>query len=232
MIEPHADVRGYFRERLLGALERHRLSIDSGTEFYLVNLLSEFAISPPLPTLERPLAEQLADALETEGYERLRRFRGLGDAALYVSGFFADHLERRGITADYAGAMGDAPIAARPRSFASRRRVRPRWRTSTTSSRPSSARTSTCSATFARQLRRARPKISCGSTSAGSRLAPPRSPTSFAPSASSPSSKPRRAGEARCTDASTRKRRSAHLVGSSSFCSAMNSTTASRTGRP
>ncbi len=106
MIEPHADVRGYFRERLLGALERHRLSIDSGTEFYLVNLLSEFAISPPLPTLERPLAEQLADALETEGYERLRRFRGLGDAALYVSGFFADHLERRGITADYAGAMG------------------------------------------------------------------------------------------------------------------------------
>lgn len=106
MIEPHADVRGYFRERLLGALERHRLPIDSGTEFYLVNLLSEFAIAPPLPTLERPLAEQLADALETEGYERLRRFRGLGDAALYVSGFFADHLERRGITADYAGAMG------------------------------------------------------------------------------------------------------------------------------
>jgi hypothetical protein len=106
MIEPHADVRGYFRERLLRSLERHRVRTDSGTEFYLVNLLAEFAIAPPLPALDRPLAEQLAEALETEGHERLRRFRGLGDAALYVSGFFADHLERRGITPDYAGAMG------------------------------------------------------------------------------------------------------------------------------
>ena len=106
MIEPHADVRAYFRERLLGALERHRVRADAGTEFYLVNLLAEFAIAPPLPTLDRPLAEQLAEALQTEGHERLRRFRGLGDAVLYVSGFFVDHLERRGITPDYAGAMG------------------------------------------------------------------------------------------------------------------------------
>lgn len=106
MIEPHADVRAYFRERLQSALERNRHRVDSGTEFYLVNLLAEFAIAPPLPSLDRPLAAQLAEALETTGHERLRRFRSLGDAALYVSGFFADHLERRGITPDYAGAMG------------------------------------------------------------------------------------------------------------------------------
>ena len=106
MIEPHADVRAYFRERLVDALERHRLRVDAGTEFYLVNLLAGFAVAPPLDALDRPLAEQLAEALETSGQERLRRFRGLGDAALYVSGFFADHLARRGVTPDYAGAMG------------------------------------------------------------------------------------------------------------------------------
>jgi hypothetical protein len=106
MIEPHADVRAYFRERLVDALDRHRLRIDTGTEFYLVNLLAGFALAPPLDALDRPLAAQLAEALETRGHERLRRFRGLGDAALYVSGFFADHLTRRGVTADYAGALG------------------------------------------------------------------------------------------------------------------------------
>jgi hypothetical protein len=106
MIEQHADVRAWFRERLLVALERRRVRADERTEFYLVGLLADFALAPPVDALARPLAAQLAEALEVDGPERLRRYRALGDTALYTSGFFADHFERRGITADYVHAIG------------------------------------------------------------------------------------------------------------------------------
>jgi hypothetical protein len=107
MIEQHADVRAWFRERLVGALQRRRMRADERTEFYLVGLLADFAICPPVDALTRPLASQLAEALEVDGPERLRRYRALGDVALYTSGFFEDHFERRGISSDYVRAIGE-----------------------------------------------------------------------------------------------------------------------------
>ena len=57
--------------------------------------------------LARPLVERLAAALEAEDRsQKFRRFRDLGDCALYVCGFFSDHLQRRGIARDYVVAMG------------------------------------------------------------------------------------------------------------------------------
>ena len=107
MIEPHGDVRLYFRERLQTALQEHEVRAAERTEFYLVNLLSGFALSPAEELLVRPLAEHLAKALEAETYqERLKRFRDLGDSALYICGFFADHLEHRKISRDYVVAVG------------------------------------------------------------------------------------------------------------------------------
>ena len=105
-IERHADVRGYFQERLVTALERHRVRPLARTEVYLVNLLGEFAVTRDEELLARPLVELLAHAMEAEGIERLRRFRDMGDAALYVLGFFSDHLERRGIAHGYVASMG------------------------------------------------------------------------------------------------------------------------------
>lgn len=106
-IETHSDVRVYFRERLVEALRDRRVEAAEATEYYLVNLLAGFAFSTDDEVLARPLVELLAEATQAERYaERLRRFRDLGDCALYMSGFFADNLERRCISRDYVVALG------------------------------------------------------------------------------------------------------------------------------
>lgn len=106
-IEMSRDLRGWFREQLGLVLERRGLSASQTTRVYLVELLSQ----PPREALARPLALQLADAVEASGPEKLRMLRELGDAALYLTGFFADHLERRGVTRSYSVAMGERAYA-------------------------------------------------------------------------------------------------------------------------
>ena len=91
-IEQHADVRGYFRERLVKALSHQRIATQEATEFYLVNLLADYAIRPDEAMFGRTLFDMYAEASEAAGSERIRRFRDLGDNALYVCGFFGDHL--------------------------------------------------------------------------------------------------------------------------------------------
>ncbi len=105
-IEHHSDVRGYFRDRLVTAMKRQRVHTDERTEFYLVNLLASQAIRPSDEAIRTPLIEMLAQASESTGAERLHKFRDVGDSALYVSGFFADHLARRGVNAQYAATLG------------------------------------------------------------------------------------------------------------------------------
>lgn len=111
MIEAHADVRGYFRERLMGALARRGVQPGETTEFYLVDLLARFATGAA-QGVEEPLVYRLAEALETrEPHLRFRRFREMGDAALYALGFFFDHLHRRGISRRYVVGMGEKAYA-------------------------------------------------------------------------------------------------------------------------
>ena len=106
MIETHADVHAYFRERLLAVLERHRLHAGPSTEFYLVELLSRQAAGSG-PEMQRPLALALAEAVATEAPgERYQRFRALGDTALLACGFFAEHCERRGVSRRYVSTLG------------------------------------------------------------------------------------------------------------------------------
>lgn len=113
-IERSANVRSWFHERLQDALGRVRTPASAATEMYLVELLSRHAESATL-SLARPLALLLADACEAEGAERTRRLRELGDTALYVLGFFEDHLARRGISRDYVVAMGGGAYAGAER---------------------------------------------------------------------------------------------------------------------
>jgi hypothetical protein len=128
-IEMSADVRGWFRERLTSALDRRRLPASETTRVYLVELLASFARGASRARLGRPLALQLADAAEAEGPEKIRLLRTMGDTALYVLGFFEDHLERRGITRSYVVAMGGRAyssaesLAAYSPSEAARRQV-------------------------------------------------------------------------------------------------------------
>jgi hypothetical protein len=106
-IEKSGDLRGWFRERLVEALDRRRLPASEITQVYVVELLSRYATSPEQATLDRPLALQLADAAEASGTERIRLLRVMGDTALYLTGFFSDHLEHRGVSRAYFVAMGE-----------------------------------------------------------------------------------------------------------------------------
>ena len=112
-IETSVDMGGFFRERLMAALDRHTVTVSEATEVYLVHLLMTFVHRAPDDALGRSLVERLADALEApSSREGFRRYRELGDSALYACGFFGEHLHRRGISRDYVIGMGNRAYGA------------------------------------------------------------------------------------------------------------------------
>ncbi len=107
-IEMVGDVAGWFRERLVSCLSARQIRVAEETEFYLVELLASAARrgAEGRGVGARPLALALAEANEAEGDARLERYRALGDEALYVGGFFVEHLDRRGLSEDYVHRIG------------------------------------------------------------------------------------------------------------------------------
>lgn len=106
-IETFGDLRGWFRERLEAALGRRQLAAGEATRAYLVDLLARVGLGQENDALSRPLALQLAEARAAERAERVRLYRALGDDALYLRGFCADHLDHRGITTEYVATLGE-----------------------------------------------------------------------------------------------------------------------------
>ncbi len=105
-IEACGDLRHYFRERLQLAQERVNHRTDDATEYYLVDLLARFGRSETGP-LDAPLVYAVADASQTvDPRERFRRFRQVGDTALYTFGVFPEDLSRRGLSEQYVVTMG------------------------------------------------------------------------------------------------------------------------------
>jgi len=108
-IETFGDLRGWFRERLEAALGDRGLAAQESTRAYLVDLLARVGLGKENAALSRPLALQLAEARAAErDAERFRLYRALGDDALYLRGFCAEHLDHRGITTDYVATLGEA----------------------------------------------------------------------------------------------------------------------------
>ena len=105
-IEPVDNVQAFFGEHVARALRDLRLTTEPATEGYLVGLLSGYAVSEQIQVLAQPLVALLQRALDAQGSERQLRMRELGDAALFLSGFFPDSFERRGLDAGYAASMG------------------------------------------------------------------------------------------------------------------------------
>lgn len=113
-------LKEFFRGLLGEVLNRRRVAIAEPTEFYLVNLLSEFMFAENLFTEEEadgrkdqaPLAVLYARALQQERVERIRTLRKLGDVSLYKAGFFPQSLrERSAVGPDYYIQMGGAAYA-------------------------------------------------------------------------------------------------------------------------
>jgi len=109
-MDTYRDVRGFFREKLLQALERLEMATAEATEQYLVELLSTFAVADR-KELQTPFVELLSDAYTARGSERAFRLRDVGDSALFVSGYLADSMRRRGVTVTYCVSVGQRAYA-------------------------------------------------------------------------------------------------------------------------
>ena len=100
-----------FRELVEGALDHQHLETSEESAFYLVELLSGF-VRPtgPYADLGAPpdqaLAEILLAAIQSDGHQRFALFQLTGDLALFLTGFFADSLDRRHVTPAYYQQLG------------------------------------------------------------------------------------------------------------------------------
>jgi hypothetical protein len=110
------NMNEFFRGVVDDAIRTRGYDATDAAESYVVALLADFARPDPLcgETLTRPLTLLLEEALSAVGLERFERLRTVGDGVLYVSGFFGDHLEQRGVHDDYVSILG-----ARAYDFAS-----------------------------------------------------------------------------------------------------------------
>ncbi|MSP16763.1 MAG: hypothetical protein EXR73_09175 [Myxococcales bacterium] len=104
-MELHRSVSGYFHEVLTEALTAQKVEAGEPTEFYLVNLLTEFTATPQL--MDEPLSLRLAETTTASPAERRRGLKEIGDTSLYVSGFFADSLARRMVGVEYYMSIGE-----------------------------------------------------------------------------------------------------------------------------
>jgi hypothetical protein len=103
-------VTEYFRELVEGALDRQGVAIDDLTAFYLVQLLSTLsradASRGEAVWSQAPLAIRLGQALDTGGTRQRLLLRQVGDAALFIAGFFPDRLRRSLVDAQYYASLG------------------------------------------------------------------------------------------------------------------------------
>src|SRR5579871_4306054 len=111
-----ASLKEFFRQLLEEGIHRQGVEVTDGTEFYLVNLLSEFAAADKLfPDAEpdgrkdhEPLAVMYHRAQQQNRDEQIRTLRRLGDLSLYKAGFFAEALRGSVVGFDYYVKMGGA----------------------------------------------------------------------------------------------------------------------------
>jgi len=99
--------RALFAELLAGALLKVQLQPSPMAIAYLVELLDERVLEGCNGLEgEQALAEALLAAQRNQGVDRIRRMRGLGDHALFVSGFLADSLLVGVVDASYYRHIG------------------------------------------------------------------------------------------------------------------------------
>ena len=103
-----ANLETFFHDVVDDAMRKKHVEATEAAEYYLVSLLIDYARPGAQATeaFERPLTLLLDEALHGPGQERFERLRVLGDGVLYVSGFFAPHLETRGVEVRYVTQLG------------------------------------------------------------------------------------------------------------------------------
>ncbi|HWP35540.1 MAG TPA: hypothetical protein VNM66_08085 [Thermodesulfobacteriota bacterium] len=113
LVTHQASAVEFFHERVASAFANQRVEATEEARVYLVSLLLHFLHAERLRRVgepgggDEPLALLLARALSAGLAEQVRLLKGLGDRALYVSGFFSDSLARQVVDIDYYIAMGE-----------------------------------------------------------------------------------------------------------------------------
>jgi hypothetical protein len=101
----------FFRGLVQEAMAHQHVDAPELTSYYVVRLLSSFARSGgarpvDAASSDEPLAFRLGQALETGGHRQRALLREVGDASLFLSGFFPDRLRRSLVDVDYYAALG------------------------------------------------------------------------------------------------------------------------------
>lgn len=103
-------VTEYFRELVEQAVGHQRVHVDEMTSYYVVQVLVTFARTDRAASQtvlsDAPLAVKLGEALEAGGSRQREMLRSIGDASLFLSGFFPDRLRRSLVGVDYYAALG------------------------------------------------------------------------------------------------------------------------------
>jgi hypothetical protein len=100
----HTTVTEFFHGQVTDALRAQDVQATQPTEFYLVNLLSEFAATP---VSEEPLALKLVRVQESSATDKkVKGLKEIGDHSLVVTGLFSDSLSRKLVNVNYYIAMG------------------------------------------------------------------------------------------------------------------------------
>jgi hypothetical protein len=106
-IEYCGDLNQFFRQAVGSVRQRRAYVTTTAAETYIAALLADHAHAPLLgEESDKPLTLLLANALSAVGNERFERLRRMGDGVLYTTGFFAEHLEHRGIEQSYVEELG------------------------------------------------------------------------------------------------------------------------------
>lgn len=101
------DLTEFFRSEVVSARDELGMQLDEIIEYYLVRLLCDYSRpDAPPPNGAEPLALMYKRAMDAPLGERVQILKNLGDAALYVSGFFVEFVERSLVDLDYYIAMG------------------------------------------------------------------------------------------------------------------------------
>ena len=101
----------FFKEQVEAACDRQRLHPQPLTSYYVVSLLAEFvhlgkASAGEAVASGEPLGVKLLRALDSGGSVQRRGLKQVGDASLFISGFFSDSLRRSLVDLDYYVSLG------------------------------------------------------------------------------------------------------------------------------
>ncbi|MBX7149803.1 hypothetical protein K1X76_12085 [bacterium] len=96
----------FFFEKVENAASKAPVKVSVEAEHYIVNLLTAFC--PLDNNQDQALALRFLEALVSTSYEKAQHLKKLGDASLFISGFFAESLNRKLVDIDYYISMGHA----------------------------------------------------------------------------------------------------------------------------